>query len=118
VNLELAGYIDVASALYRDNLAAAKTAASAIVKQNKKSPLAAPALELSKAKTIEAARKSFNALSTAAIQEAKNDKSYKVAVCPKANANKGGHWLQKSTDEQIHNPYFGAKMPKSGSFKK
>jgi len=114
----LEGYVVVANALYKDDLATAKKAAAGIVKHDKKSSLAAPAKEISQAKTIEAARKSFNALSTAAIAAAKEDKSYKVAHCPMANGNKGGDWLQKSSDKIVNNPYFGAQMAHCGSFKK
>lgn len=114
----LEGYNVVATALYKDDLATAKKAAAGIVKHDEKSSLAAPAKELSNAKTIAAARKSFNALSTAAIKIAKIEKGYKVAHCPMANGNKGGDWLQKSTDKKVNNPYFGAKMPHCGSFKK
>jgi len=64
------------------------------------------------------ARKSFNALSAAAIKVAKTEKGYKVAFCPMANANKGGHWLQKNSDKKVNNPYFGEKMAHCGSFQK
>jgi len=114
----LEGYVAVANALYKDDLASAKKIAGGIVKHDKKSTLAAPATEISKAKTIEAARKSFNALSAAAIEISKKEKGYKVAHCPMANGNKGGDWLQKSADKKVNNPYFGAKMPHCGSFKK
>jgi hypothetical protein len=114
----LEGYNVVATALYKDDLAAAKKAAAGMVKQDEKSALAVPAKELSNAKTIEEARKSFNALSAAAIKMAKTAKGYKVAYCPMANANKGGHWLQKDSDKKVNNPYFGAKMAHCGSFQK
>jgi hypothetical protein len=114
----LEGYNVVATALYKDDLKAAKKAAAGIVKHDKKSSLAASATELSKAKTIDAARKSFNALSAAAIEIAKKEKGYKVAHCPMANDGKGGDWLQKSSDKQVNNPYFGAKMAHCGSFMK
>jgi hypothetical protein len=35
-----------------------------------------------------------------------------------ANDGKGGDWLQKSSDKQVNNPYFGAKMAHCGSFMK
>ena len=114
----LEGYTTLANALYKDDLATAKKAAAGIVKHDKKSALANSAKEISNAKTIEAARKSFNALSSAAIDLAKKDKGYKVAHCPMANGNKGGDWLQKSSDKVVNNPYFGAKMAHCGSFKK
>ena len=114
----LEGYNVVATALYKDDLATAKKAAAGIVKHDKKSPLAAPAKELSNAKTIVEARKSFNALSAAAIKIAKTEKGYKVAHCPMANGNKGGYWLQKGSDKKVNNPYFGAKMAHCGSFVK
>ena len=115
-DLMLEGYNSVATALYKDDLATAKKAAEGIVKHDKKSALVAPAKELTNAKTIEEARKSFNALSTAAIKMAKTEKGYKVAHCPMANGNKGGYWLQKDSDKKVNNPYFGAKMAHCGSF--
>jgi len=114
----LEGYVVVANALYKDDLATAKKAAAGIVKHDKKSSLAAPAKDLSNAKTIEEARKSFNALSAAAIKIAKKEKGYKVAHCPMANGNKGGDWLQKNSDKKVNNPYFGANMAHCGSFQK
>ena len=114
----LEGYNVVATALYKDDLATAKKAAAGIVKHDKKSSLAAPAKELSNAKTIAEARKSFNALSAAAIKIAETEKGYKVAHCPMANGNKGGDWLQKNSDKTVNNPYFGAMMAHCGSFKK
>ena len=114
----LTGYAAVADALYKDDLATAKKAAAEMVKHDKKSSLAVSAKEISEAKTIQEARKSFNALSAAAITIAKKEKGYKVAHCPMANSNKGGDWLQKATDKRVNNPYFGAKMPHCGSFKK
>jgi len=114
----LEGYSAIATALYKDDLATAKKAAAGIVKHDKKSSLAVPAKDLSNAKTIEEARKSFNALSAAAIKMAKTEKGYKVAHCPMANGNKGGYWLQKDSDKKVNNPYFGAKMAHCGSFKK
>jgi len=114
----LEGYNVVATALYKDDLATAKKAAAGMVKHDEKSALAVPAKELSNAKTIEEARKSFNALSAAAIKIAKTEKGYKVAHCPMANSNKGGYWLQKDSDKKVNNPYFGAKMAHCGSFQK
>jgi hypothetical protein len=114
----LEGYNVVATALYKDDLATAKKAAAGMVKHNEKSALAVAAKELSNAKTIEEARKSFNALSAAAIKMAKTEKGYKVAHCPMANGNKGGYWLQKDSDKKVNNPYFGAKMAHCGSFQK
>jgi len=114
----LEGYAVVANALYKEDLATAKKAAAGIVKHDKKSALAAPASKLSKAKSLDDARKAFNDLSSAAIGVAKKEKGYKVAHCPMANGNKGGDWLQKSSDKKVNNPYFGAKMPHCGSFKK
>jgi hypothetical protein len=35
--------------------------------------------------------------------------------CPMANDGKGAYWLSET--EQIHNPYFGKKMPTCGSTK-
>ena len=113
----LEGYISVSTALYQDNLATAKSAAASIAKHNSKSTLAASAKQLSQAENIAEARSIFNTLSAAAIKAAKNKKNWKVAHCPMANGNKGGNWLQKSTDKTVNNPYFGAAMPHCGGFK-
>lgn len=114
----LDSYLTVANALYKDDLATAKKAAADIAKLGEKTPLTTSAKELSNAKSIADARKTFNALSAAAIKTAKTNKSYKIAHCPMANGNKGGDWLQKATDKTVNNPYFGASMAHCGSFKK
>jgi len=114
----LDSYCTIATALYKDDLAAAQKAAAGIVKHDSNSALAASAKKLSSASDIAAARAIFNELSAAAIELSKNQSGYKVAHCPMANDGKGGDWLQKASDTQINNPYFGAAMAHCGSFKK
>lgn len=117
-NTMLEGYNAVASALYKDDLAAAKKAATSLTTHDKKSSMAASAKKFANAKTIKEARSIFNDLSAAAIKIAKSNKGWKVAHCPMANGNKGGDWLQKASDKRVNNPYFGAAMPHCGGFKK
>lgn len=114
----LEGYYAVSTALFKDDLKTAKKAASGMVKHDRKSTLAPAAQQLAKAKNIADARKVFNSLSAAAIKLAKTQKGYKLAFCPMANDSKGGYWLQKNSDTKVNNPYFGAKMPHCGKFKK
>jgi hypothetical protein len=113
----LEGYALVSSALYKDDLAAAKKAAADMVKHDKKSAMAKPAKAIADSKTIAAARKSFKELSDIAIPIAKKEKSMHVAHCPMAMNGKGAHWLQ-SSNKEIQNPYFGAKMAHCGKFTK
>lgn len=109
----LEGYSAVATALYKDDLAAAKKAAAGMVKHDKDSAMATHCQAIADSKTIEEARTHFKMLSDAAIPVAKKDKMMHEMHCPMAFDNKGANWLQKSADE-VQNPYFGAKMPHCG----
>lgn len=112
----LEGYAAVSNALYKDDLAAAKKNAVGMVKHDKDSKMAKPAQAIADSKTLEEARKHFKQLSDIAIPIAKREKTMHVAHCPMAMNGKGADWLQKSDDE-IRNPYMGAKMPHCGTMK-
>lgn len=109
----LEGYSAVSTALYKDDLEAAKKAASGMVKHDKDSAMAKHCQAIADSKTIEEARTHFKALSDAALPVAKEKKMMHEMHCPMAFDNKGASWLQKSGDE-VQNPYFGAKMPHCG----
>jgi hypothetical protein len=113
----LEGYAALSTALYKDDLAAAKKAAAGMVKHDKDSAMAKHAQAIADSKDIADARKHFNELSNVAIPIAKKAGSMHVAHCPMAMEGEGADWLQKSEDE-IQNPYFGAKMAHCGEFTK
>lgn len=109
----LKGYVSVADALYKDDLAAAKKAAIKMTEHDEESMLSKPSEEVGKAKDIKAARESFKKLSAEAVKLAKMHKKggYTVMVCPMVKDGKGV-WL--SADGKVNNPYFGSKMPHCG----
>jgi hypothetical protein len=113
----LEGYSAVATALYKDDLAATKKAAAGMVKHDKDSAMAKHCQAIADSKTIEEARTHFKALSDAVIPVAKEKKIMHEMHCPMAFGDKGANWLQKSGDE-VQNPYFGAKMPHCGKLVK
>ncbi|MGB6220087.1 DUF3347 domain-containing protein [Haloferula sp.] len=113
----LEGYAVVSTALYKDDLAAAKKAAAGMVKHDKDSAMAKPAQAIADSKNIEEARTHFKMLSDLAIPIAKKEMTMHVAHCPMAMGGKGADWLQKSDDE-VQNPYFGKKMPHCGKMVK
>ena len=113
----LEGYAVVSTALYKDDLAAAKKAASGMVKHDKDSAMAKHAQAIADSKSIDDARKHFKELSDIAIPIAKKEKTMHVAHCPMAMDGKGADWLQAS-DTEIQNPYYGASMAHCGKFKK
>lgn len=116
-NHMLDGYAAVSTALYKDDLAAAKTAAAVIVKQDKDSAMAKHAQAIIDSKDIDQARLHFKELSDLAIPVAKEGKTMHRMHCPMAMDGKGADWLQKSADE-VQNPYMGAKMPHCGKMVK
>ncbi len=70
--------------------------------------------------TIEELRTNFETISDNLIELAKSfeqvgDLKFNEAYCPMAFGNKGAYWLQK--ENQIANPYFGAKMLRCGEIK-
>ncbi len=113
----LEGYAVVSTALYKDDLAAAQKAATGMVKHDKDSAMAKHAQAIADSKSIEDARKHFKELSDVAIPIAKKEKTMHVAHCPMAMNGEGADWLQTS-DKEIQNPYFGAKMAHCGKFMK
>ena len=113
----LEGYAVVSTALYKDDLAAAKKAASGMVKHDKHSAMAKQAQAIADSKDLETARMHFKMLSDVAIPVAKKEKTMHQMHCPMAADGKGADWLQKSADE-VQNPYFGARMPHCGKMVK
>lgn len=107
------GYSVIATALYKDDLEAAKKAAGGLVKADKDSALVKHCQAIADSKTLDEARIHFKELSDAAIPTAKEKKTMHEMHCPMAFGGKGASWLQKSPDE-VQNPYFGAKMPHCG----
>ncbi len=109
----LDGYADISTALYKDDLAAAKKAAAGMAMHDKDSAMSKHAQAIADSKDIEGARMHFKELSDLAIPVAKKDKSMHQMHCPMAMDGKGADWLQESADE-VQNPYMGAKMPHCG----
>ena len=109
----LESYSAVSTALYKDDLAAAKKAAGELANQDKEGAVAKHAQAIADSKSLEEARTHFKALSDAAIPIAKAEKTMHEMHCPMAFDNKGANWLQKSAAE-VQNPYFGSKMPHCG----
>jgi len=112
----LNGYFAVAGALFKDDLKAARKAASDIAKHEDEA-LAESAAKLAEAEDIAAARSAFTVLSAKAIELAGDldNQSYTVMHCPMVKGGKGD-WL--SADAKVNNPYMGAKMPHCGGPKK
>jgi hypothetical protein len=111
----LSSYIKVSTALAADDLAAAKTAASALgehagMSDNK--DIAAKAGAVAKAANIEAARGAFKTLSVAIEPLVEGQKDLVVMYCPMADSD----WVQMKGKTQ--NPYFGKAMLTCGGPKK
>jgi hypothetical protein len=113
----LEGYAAVSTALYKDDLVAAKKAAAGMVKHDKDSAMTKPAQAIVDSKDIEVARTHFKELSDIAIPIAKKDKMMHMVHCPMAMGGKGADWLQKS-DAEVQNPYLGKAMPHCGKMTK
>jgi len=94
----LEGYAVVSTALYKDDLAAAKKAAAGMVKHDKASAMAKHAQAIADSKDIETARMHFKMLSDVALPVAKKEKTMHQMHCPMAADGKGADWLQKSAD--------------------
>ncbi|MCB1091792.1 MAG: DUF3347 domain-containing protein [Verrucomicrobiae bacterium] len=109
----LKGYLDVAKALYEDDLATARKEAQALAKHDSDSVLAGSAQKVANAQDIVAARSAFKTLSAEAIKlaEGHGEGEYTVMHCPMVKGG-GGDWL--SADAEVNNPYFGARMPHCG----
>jgi Cu(I)/Ag(I) efflux system membrane fusion protein len=74
--------------------------------------------EMSEAKDLAGIRKPFTVVSEHMItilskHPDKLDQKAMVFICPMANKDKGGRWIQ--TQDDLKNPYFGASMLKCGS---
>lgn len=110
---QLEGYPAIATALYKDDLEAAKKAAGAMAARDKDSAMTKHCQAIADSKTLEEARKHFKALSDLAIPIAKEQKTMHEVHCPMAFDDQGASWLQPSGDE-VQNPYMGARMPHCG----
>jgi hypothetical protein len=111
----LSAYVKVSTALAADDLAAAKTAASALAEHASMSDnkdIAAKADAIAKASKIEAARGAFKVLSVAIEPLATGQKDLVVMYCPMADSD----WVQAKGKTQ--NPYFGKAMLTCGGPKK
>lgn len=113
-------YLMVRTALFHDELEAAKDASQSIAKSfNKDFPeLKSLSEKMAKAEDIEELRSSFYEFSMEVEPLFKQNLSegtiYKQ-FCPMAFNNKGAYWFAEI--EEIKNPYGGSKMPKCGSVK-
>jgi len=114
--MQLASYFATQEALASDDFAAARTAASGLVKdcgeggycENELNAAAA----IAEAPGIGAARLAFKDWSDAVISKAKEGGLLMTAAyemsCPMALDNAGASWLQSTAS--LRNPYFGASM--------
>jgi hypothetical protein len=112
----LKAYHQVHDALAKDDLAAAKKAASDLAE--KAGPAKCPstaqhAAELAKSDSLESAREHFKAISEECIKMAAGINGQYVFTCPMAKTE----WLQTDS-KQVSNPYMGKKMPTCGSLKR
>jgi hypothetical protein len=105
---KFAGYSDVSTALYKDDLDAAKKAATEASKQTKDEAVAKHYQGIADSKSLDDARKHFKELSDLLIPVGKMSGMHEMH-CPHYKMN----WLQKSADE-VQNPYAGKKMPHCG----
>jgi hypothetical protein len=113
-NPVLDDYIAVAGALAKDDLAAAKKAASVLAdaaKTEKQTSLAEHAAGIASSDSLDAAREQFKMASEEAEKLAAGRDGYYVFTCSMANAD----WVQKT--KKVANPYLGQDMPGCGSLK-
>lgn len=113
-NPVLDDYVVVAEALARDDLAAAKKAATTLSEAattEKLTSLADHATEVASSDSLDAAREHFKLASVEAEKLAAGKDAYYVFTCPMAKAD----WVQKTT--KVQNPYMGQEMPGCGSLK-
>jgi len=80
-------------------------------------PLRNATESIGKATDLESARRPFALLSEGMIHILKRfghagPDDLVQARCPMAFSNRGAHWVQRG--DEIHNPYFGAAMPRCG----
>lgn len=113
-SLALDSYIAVADALVKDDLAAAKKAASALTDAataEQQTDLAKQAAGIASSDSLDAAREHFKMASEEAEKLAAGKDGYYVFTCPMAKAD----WVQKTT--KVQNPYMGSDMSSCGSLK-
>lgn len=113
-NLVLDDYVVIAEALAKDDLAAAKKAASAlseVASAEKLTSLADQAGGIASSDSLDAAREHLKLASGEAEKLAAGLDGYYVFTCPMAKAD----WVQKST--KVQNPYMGPDMSGCGSLK-
>ncbi len=110
----LSGYEKVSAALAADDLAGAHAAAEALacyVSCSEEKALGDALAQVAAAKSLEAARAGFKAVSAAVIPLAKDSGDHYIMTCPMAGAD----WLQTSKD--VANPYMGKAMLQCGGIK-
>ncbi len=96
----------------------AKMLAAVLHKYGKSTKAVKDAEKVAAASNLYGKRKAFAVLSMTVAQLFKGQIAsgeVYVAFCPMANNNQGGYWL--AAEEEINNPYLGAKMLKCGSVK-
>jgi len=112
----LKAYHEVHDALAKDDLAAAKKAATDLAeKATAAKCVSTPqhATELARSDSLESAREHFKAISQECIEMAAGVDGQYVFTCPMVKAD----WLQTDS-KQVSNPYMGKKMPTCGEIKK
>jgi len=113
-NLVLDDYVVVAEALSKDDLAAAKKAASTLSEAAttaKLTSLADHATEIATSDSLDAAREHFKLASGEAEKLLAGQDGYYLFTCPMVKAE----WVQKT--KEVQNPYMGKEMPGCGSLK-
>lgn len=133
----VAGYLDVQELLANDQLKPAQAKARVWLKALKATPfgkstglkevwkplhikLVTDLQALVEAKTIDQSRRQFQYL-TQTIQKVflrfgnPIDQPVRLAYCPMAFNNKGGHWFQRA--EQVDNVYYGNQMRRCGEIR-
>jgi hypothetical protein len=112
----LKAYHQVHDALAKDDLAAAKKAATELAEKATPAKCVSTAKhagELAQSTSLESAREHFKPISEECIKMAEGVDGQYVFTCPMAKAE----WLQTDS-KQVSNPYMGKKMPTCGSLKK
>ena len=112
----LKAYHQVHDALTKDDLAAAKKAATELAEKATPAKCVSTAKhagELAQSTSLETAREHFKPISEECIKMAEGVDGQYVFTCPMAKAE----WLQTDS-KQVSNPYMGKKMPTCGSLKK
>ncbi len=136
-NTVMTAYFNLKNALTTDNGDSAKAAAKVLFNAIDKLPmeklsadkhkiwmdymvkLSYDAEHIKETNELEHQREHFMELSKNMYAVAKafntNTATIYYQFCPMANGGKGAYWLSET--EEIHNPYFGKKMPTCGSTK-